>query len=112
MKLRDLGRPPTPFAGDDLVYVLIVRMAAHDKWLDHPAVTNGIGQLSQRILIEDAARLIGIGRDLFRRDCHGRTTGRVVGVIRVRIGLQIGHQGRKTATKATTFILAQLRISF
>jgi hypothetical protein len=57
MKLRELRGAPAPLAGDDLVGVGSLGMAAHEERLQHALLADRVGKRAQRVVIEAAARL-------------------------------------------------------
>ena len=76
VELRALRRPPAPFAGDDLK---MRALRPHDDRLDHPARFNRPGELAQRLIVEMAARLVGMRRNLAdRQQLDSRFIGRCV----------------------------------
>ena len=57
------GRAQPPLAHHQLV-AAGVRIGAHDDRLQHAELADRVGQLGQRVLVEDLARLLGVGVDL------------------------------------------------
>ena len=47
---RQLGGPPAPFPGNDLI--ITGGEAAHGQRLDHPVLPDGIGQVGQRLVVK------------------------------------------------------------
>ena len=99
MELRHLRRTPAPFAGNNLIQPLILRMRANDQGLQDTPLLEGCRKFLQSFGVETATGLVRVGRNLFDRDqntiLHRR--GRR---IRRRIGkIHVGHQGGQTATK-------------
>src|SRR5579885_697790 len=61
VELCHLRRAPAPLAGDDLVGVRRLRMAPHEKRLQHALLADRLGERLQRLLVEALARLEAAG---------------------------------------------------
>ena len=87
VQLGDLGRAPAAFAGDDLEKPAAIRVRADDERLQDAARADGVRELLQKLGLEVAARLVGVGDQLLDGDALGLRRGAV--------GRQrdIGHQG-------------------
>jgi hypothetical protein len=60
IQARDLGRPPSSLAGDDLV---LLAMRPHDDRLKDTHLAHGIGQGRDALIVDDGTRLIGVWGD-------------------------------------------------
>ena len=72
MQARALRGAPAALARDDLIGVAV---RAHHDWLDDAALGDRGSELVQRILVEVAPRLFGMGSDRADRD-HPYARGR------------------------------------
>ena len=72
VELGQLGGPPAPFPGDDLVALFAFLQPAHQDGLKNALAPNGFGQLIDLVLIHALARLIAPG--LKELDGHGLQT--------------------------------------
>jgi hypothetical protein len=62
LETRSLGRPPPAFPGDQ--FELLGRYFAHENRLEHTDRLDRGRQTSERIIVEEGTRLIGVGFDL------------------------------------------------
>jgi hypothetical protein len=93
-----LRRPPAPLAGDDLEPSLV---GPNDDRLDDAARPDRVGELGQRFLVEDAARLGEIGLDARYRDhLHAAALRRAAGGVDRRLVRDLAEQRGEAAAEA------------
>ena len=96
VKFGNLRGPPAAFARNDLELALLAGGRAHDQRLNDALFIDRRREILERVLVETAARLIGVGMDLF----DGNKAVGGLGSLCARLVLvHVGHQGGKAAAQ-------------
>ena len=99
VKARALRGAPAALTRDDLI---IMAVRTHHDRLDDAAFRDRAGKLVQRVVVEMAARLIGVGSDRADRD-HADAGGRNAVQVRRRIvARDVAQQRAEPAAKTAT----------